>query len=243
MAVMIILVSLSVVFLIGASIYVRYKNKNYDNKLKKQRLSQEKKNKKSNKNLYDILNIKIKDNVIKIDNRYSCILRLGNVDYHMLSDDEQETIENVLMQTALSIDYPIQFFNTTENIDTRKIISIMKENNLNSYKANEYKDYMIKYLQNLMENRNITVVRNYAVISYDGTYEDAMQELIRLCNSFKSNLLRAKIQVELLGENELYNLIFRELNKNSIVKLQINEEGGEKLYVGKTKKPKESKRN
>ena len=241
MAVMIILVSLSVVFLIGASIYVRYKNKNYDNKLKKQRLSQEKKNKKSNKNLYDILNIKIKDNVIKIDNRYSCILRLGN--YHMLSDDEQETIENVLMQTALSIDYPIQFFNTTENIDTRKIISIMKENNLNSYKANEYKDYMIKYLQNLMENRNITVVRNYAVISYDGTYEDAMQELIRLCNSFKSNLLRAKIQVELLGENELYNLIFRELNKNSIVKLQINEEGGEKLYVGKTKKPKESKRN
>ena len=243
MAVMIILVSLSVVFLIGASIYVRYKNKNYDNKLKKQRLSQEKKNKKSNKNLYDILNIKIKDNVIKIDNRYSCILRLGNVDYHMLSDDEQETIENVLMQTALSIDYPIQFFNTTENIDTRKIISIMKENNLNSYKANEYKDYMIKYLQNLMENRNITVVRNYAVISYDGTYEDAMQELIRLCNSFKSNLLRAKIQVELLGENELYNLIFRELNKNSIVKLQINEEGGEKLYVRKTKKPKESKRN
>ena len=161
----------------------------------------------------------------------------------MLSDDEQETIENVLMQTALSIDYPIQFFNTTENIDTRKIISIMKESNLNSYKANEYKDYMIKYLQNLMENRNITVVRNYAVISYDGTYEDAVQELIRLCNSFKSNLLRAKIQVELLGENELYNLIFRELNKNSRVKLQINEEGGEKLYVGKTKKPKESKRN
>lgn len=243
MAVTIILVSLSVVFLIGASIYARYKNKNYDNKLKKQGLSQEKKNKKSNKNLYDILNIKIKDNVIKIDNRYSCILRLGNVDYHMLSDDEQETIENVLMQTALSIDYPIQFFNTTENIDTRKIISIMKENNLNSYKANEYKDYMIKYLQNLMENRNITVVRNYAVISYDGTYEDAVQELIRLCNSFKSNLLRAKIQVELLGENELYNLIFRELNKNSRVKLQINEEGGEKLYVGKTKKPKESKRN
>ena len=50
MAVMIILVSLSVVFLIGASIYTRYKNKNYDNKLKKQGLSQEKKNKKSNKN-------------------------------------------------------------------------------------------------------------------------------------------------------------------------------------------------
>ncbi len=243
MVAMIVLIILSVIVLISASIYSKYKNKNYDNKLKKQGLSQEKENKKSNKNLIDILNIKIKESIIKIDNRYSCVLRLGNIDYHMLSDDEQETIENVLIQTALAIDYPIQFFNTTENIDTGKIISIMKENKVDSYKANEYKEYMINYLQNLMENRNITVVRNYAIISYDGTYEDALQELIRLCNSFKSNLLRAKIQVELLGENELYNLIFRELNKNSRVKLQINEEGGEKLYVGKTKKAKESKRN
>lgn len=238
MLVMIILVILSIIFLIGAIIYSNYKNKNFNNKLVKQGL--EVKNKKSNKNLTDILDIQIKECFIKVGNRYSSILRLGNIDYHMLSDDEQEAIENVLIQTALSVDYPIQFYNTTEIIDTSKIIKIMNENELESYKANEYKQYMINYLQELMENRNITVVRNYAIISYDGLFEDARTELMRLCNSFKNNLLRAKIQTELLEEIDLYNLIFRESNKNS--KVQLKNLGGENLYVGKAKKIKKTKK-
>ena len=238
MLAMIILIVLSIIFLIGAIIYSNYKKKNINSKLIKQGL--EVKNKKSNKNLKDILDIQIKDCFIKVGNRYSSILRLGNIDYHMLSDNEQEAIENVLIQTALSVDYPIQFYNTTEIIDTSKIINIMKENEVTSYKANEYKQHMIKYLQELMEDRNITVIRNYAIISYDGLFEDAQTELIRLYNFFKSNLLRAKIQTELLEEIDLYNLIFRELNKNSKVKLENI--GGENLYVGKTKKNKETKK-
>mgnify|MGYP005783299707 FL=1 len=238
MLAMIILIVLSIIFLIGAIIYSNYKKKNINSKLIKQGL--EVKNKKSNKNLKDILDIQIKDCFIKVGNRYSSILRLGNIDYHMLSDNEQEAIENVLIQTALSVDYPIQFYNTTEIIDTSKIINIMKENEVTSYKANEYKQHMIKYLQELMEDRNITVIRNYAIISYDGLFEDAQTELIRLYNFFKSNLLRAKIQTELLEEIDLYNLIFRELNKNSKVKLENI--GGENLYVGKTKKNKKTKK-
>ncbi|MGN1271062.1 MAG: hypothetical protein ACI4UX_03705 [Clostridia bacterium] len=240
MLIMIILIVLSILFLIGTIIYSNYKKKNYNNKLEKQGLS--KKNKKSNKNISDILDIQIKDCFIKVGNRYSSILRLGNIDYHMLSDDEQEVIENVLVQTALSIDYNIQFYNTTETIDTSKIINMMQDNKLDSYKANEYKEYMISYLQNLMENRNITVVRNYAIISYDGLFEDAQTELIRLCNSFKNNLLRAKIQAEILEEIDLYNLLFRELNKNSKVKLDSLNTGGENLYVGKAKKNKKAKK-
>lgn len=239
MIIMIVLIVLSVFLLIGAIIYSNYKKKN-DNKVKNNNISDEKEKeyKKPNKNIASILDIQIKDNVIKIGNRYSSIIRLGNIDYHMLSNDEQETIENVLIQTALSIDYSIQFFNTTEIIDTTKIINMMKNNELESSKASEYKEYMINYLQNLMENRNITVVKNYAIISYDGLYEDAINELIRLCNSFKSNLLRAKIQTEILEEKDLYNLIFRELNKNSRVKLDFLEKGDQNLYVGKTKRAK-----
>lgn len=240
MLLMIILIALSISFLIGAIIYSNYKKKNYNTKLAKQGLSSNKR--KSNKNLSNILDIQIKDCFIKVGNRYSSVLRLGNIDYHMLSDDEQSAIENVLIQTALSIDYPIQFYNTSESIDTSKIIEEMKQNKVDSFKANEYKEYMINYLKNLMENRNITVVRNYAIISYDGLFEDAQTELLRLCNSFKNNLLRAKIQVKLLEEKELHNLIFRELNKNSKIKLDSLNIGGEKLYVGKSNKNKKTKK-
>lgn len=238
----IILIVLSMFFLLGANIYSSLKKNESNNTLNKQ---EKKRGKNRTNNIADIFDIQIIDDFIKSGNRYSCILRLGNIDYNMLSDDEQETIENVLIQTALSINYSIQFYNTTENIDTSKIIDEIQENELASYSANKYKEYMINYLRNLMDNRNITVLRNYAIISCDGLLEDVKVELIRLCNSFKNNLLRAKIQSNRLNEKELYNLIFRELNKNTEVNLNFMMEGGQRLYVGKAKriKKKDQKRN
>ena len=185
------------------------------------------------KQLKDILNIKIKNNIILKDTRYSSILELGNIDYNMLSEDEQNGIESVLIQTALSIDYPIQFFTTTENIDTHHIIDNIKNNKTTNTEIQEYQDLFCYYLQNLMENRNISVIKNYAIISYDGTYENAIDELSRRILSFKNSLLKAKIQCELLEEKELYNLIYRELNKNSNSQIDSLLKGENNLYVKK----------
>jgi hypothetical protein len=89
-----------------------------------------------------------------------------------------------------------------------------------------------------MENRTISVVKNYAIISYDGLYENAVEELNRKSTSFKGNLLRAKIVCEILNEDDLYNLIYRELNKNSALNISPLKEGGKNLYVGKKQKRK-----
>ena len=102
-------------------------------------------------------------------------------------------------------------------------------------------EYLIDYLQNLMENRSISVIKNYAIISYDGTYDKAIEELNRKSLSFTGNLLRAKIICEILNENELYNLIYRELNKNSVINISALKEGGKNLYVGKKQKAKRNK--
>lgn len=242
MIVMFIFLFLSIVFVVGTAFYLNYKKNNSNikqimpNKYIKERL------KKSNKKqLADILNININDNIINVGNRYSSIIKFGNVDYNMLSNHEQEAIENILIQTALSIDYPIQFFSTTEFIDTSKVISIIEDNKSNNVNIKEYQDFLIDYLQNLMENKTISIVKNYAVISYDGSYEKAIEELNRHTLSFKGNLLRAKIVCETLSEDELYNLIYRELNKNSTLNVSALKKGGD-LYVGKKQQRKE-KRN
>ena len=193
------------------------------------------------KKLENIFNFKIKDNMICIGNRYSNIIRLGNIDYNMLSVSEQDSIENILIQTSLSIDYPVQFFSTTEYIDTSKVIQLMKKNKNTNEKIEEYKNYLIDYLQNLMENRTISVVRSYAIISYDGTSQDAIQELNRKSLSFTSSLLRAKIVCEILTEDEIYNLIYKELNKNSTINISNLQGGGKNLYVGKKQKAKRNK--
>ena len=239
MVLMLIFLILSIAFLIGTAIYVNYKKKN-TNKLKpaKDNLGEKKIGKKSKKNMANVLQIKIKENIIFLGNRYSMVIRLGNIDYNMLSNKEQETIENILVQTALSIDYPIQFFSTTEFIDTSKIISIMKKNKTTNENIRKYKDFLTEYLQNLMENRSVSIVKNYAVISYDGLYENALEELNRRTASFKGNLLRANIVCDILTENELYNLIYRELNKNSALSIKNEKEGEQKLYVNKKQKEK-----
>lgn len=242
MGIMIMFLVLSVLSVIGTVIYLNIKNQNksiYKKQEYNTNTKDKKIKKKTKKQLSDILNIKIKDNIICLGNRYSTVIRLGNIDYNMLSSNEQDAIENILIQTALAIDYPIQFFSTTEFIDTSKIIDLIKQNKIKNEKIQEYKENLTKYLENLMENRSISVVKNYAIISYDGLYENAVDELNRKCNSFKGNLLRAKIVCEILNEDDLYNLLYRELNKNSALNISPLKEGGKQLYVGKKQKRKE----
>ena len=244
MAIMILFLVLTLAFVIGTIIYLNYKKKNVNTKIKQSSpiQTQEKGKKATKKQLADLLEFKIKDNMICLGNRYSNVIRLGNIDYNMLSNHEQESIENILIQTALAIDFPVQFFSTTEYIDTSRIVELIKQNKTKNEKVLEYKNYLIDYLENLMENRTISVVKNYAIISYDGLYENAVSELDRKSNLFKGNLLRAKIVCETLSEDDLYNLVYRELNKNSALNISPLKEGGKNLYVGKKQKRKE-KRN
>ena len=143
MIIMFIFLGLTVVFVICTAIYLN-KKKSQNGFTKNTSGDQGKKVDK--KKLENIFNFKIKDNIICIGNRYSNIVRLGNIDYNMLSVSEQDSIENILIQTALSIDYPVQFFSTTEYIDTTKVISLMKKNKNTNEKIEEYKNYLIDYL-------------------------------------------------------------------------------------------------
>lgn len=234
MIIMIIFLFLTLVMVLCTAYYLDYKKKSVNKIIKQTSTNQEQKeDTKSKKKLADILEVKIKDNIICLGNRYSIVIRLGNIDYNMLSISEQSAVEDVLMQSALAIDYPIQFFTTTEYIDTSKVVALLKKNKTKNHKVAEYKEYLIEYLNNLMENRTISVVKNYAVISYDGYYENAIEELNRKSNSFKNNLLRAKIVCEILSEDEIYNLIYRELNKNSALNISTLKEGVKNLYVTK----------
>lgn len=241
MLIMSIFLILTFIMVIGTLLYVSNK-KNIIVRGIKDNTINVKENKKSKseskKQLKDILDVKIKDSIILFGTRYSSIIKLGNIDYNMLSDSEQEGIENVLIQTALSIDYPIQFFSTTEYIDTSKVIQKIKENKIDNKKIQEYQKALIDYLDNLMKNRSISVINNYAIISYDGYYENAIEELNRRVSSFKGNLLRAKVQCEILKENDIYNLFYRELNKNSYSKIDLLKGGCDKIYVEKNKKKK-----
>lgn len=245
MIVMIIFLVLSVLFIIGTVIYVKRKNNRNTtpSPLSTNKFKDKKKDGKNNKKkLSNILQIKIKDNIICLGNRYSIVANLGSIDYNMLSFNEQESVEDVLIQTALSIDSAIQFFSTTEYIDTTNVIKKIKSNRFDNESIKEYQRNLMLYLNNLMESNKVSIIKNYVVISYDGLYKNAINELDRKYFLFKNNLLRAKITCNILSQNELYNLIYRELNKNSTLKIDNFLKGDEKLYVNKKKKDRKTRK-
>ena len=106
---------------------------------------------KKQKKLRDILNLKINNSMINIENRYSCILRLGSIDYNMMSENEQEAVENVLMQTALSFDGFVQFLTTTENIDTNEIINDINKTKSINMQIKSCKENLINFLNSIMQ--------------------------------------------------------------------------------------------
>lgn len=235
MIVMIIFLILGVIVIGATAIYL---NKRKKENVSKNAVVQKETTKKKPKKLRNLFDIKVKDSIIFSNNKYSCILSIGSIDYHMLSDKEQESIENVLMQTAGSFDGNVQFFSTTENIDTSEIIDKIQKTKPLNYQIKLCKENLISYLLDLMNSRNISILKNYVVISYFGLYKDAIQELDRRILNLKSNLLKIKVQCDLLNDNEIYNLLYRELNKNSnISKINFNEKGDD-LVVKKKEKSK-----
>ena len=235
MVIMIIFLILSVLAILLTFMYLKKSNSKV--KLKKSNTdikTAEENKKRKNKQLKDILGLKIDNSMINIENRYSCILRIGSIDYNMMSESEQETIENVLMQTALSFDGFIQFLTTTENIDTNEIINDIKKTRATNMQIRNCKENLINFLNDMMENMDTAINRNYIIISYDGLYEDTIKELNRRIVNVKTSLSRAKIQCELLNDEDIYNLLYKELNKNSnIIKMDFRKE---ELYVNKKEK-------
>lgn len=235
MVISIVFAVLSVIVIVFTAIYLSRKNSIKIN-------VQKRKGKKNLKTLWDIDDIK--NEVIISGSKNTIIMRIGSIDYHLLSEKEQNVLESNLIEIAKTIKYPLQFFSTTEFVDTTDVINDIKENiaDKDNRKLIEYGNEMIKYLSNMMENKNLYVRKNYVLLSVTGNYEKSRLELLSTYESLRFNLLNAKIGLEVLNDYEIVELLHRELNKNTTTKIQdVLKEGGLELYVRGTNKSKKAK--
>ena len=235
MVISIVFAVLSVIVIVFTAIYLSRKNSIKTN-------VQKRKGKKNLKTLWDIDDIK--NEVIISGSKNTIIMRIGSIDYHLLSEKEQSVLESNLIEIAKTIKYPLQFFSTTEFVDTTDVINDIKENiaDKDNRKLIEYGNEMIKYLSNMMENKNLYVRKNYVLLSVTGNYEKSRLELLSTYESLRFNLLNAKIGLEVLNDYEIVELLHRELNKNTTTKIQdVLKEGGLEPYVRGTNKSKKAK--
>lgn len=220
----------SICLIIILPIYLRKKNRMYNLG------TQEKTNiKKQRKNIKTIWGIEeIKNQMLTINNSHSIVIELGSIEYRLLNDDEQNNIDNNLKKIAKTFTNQTQFFSTIEKIDTTDKIENIREN-IEKQRNNNIKEYgksIIEYLDNIMQEDDLYVRKNYLIITSFEPYDKAERELKEYYDDLRYSLSNIKVTARLLSDMDIIELIYRELNKNSNEQLRnIIKKGGLDFYV------------
>lgn len=239
MEIAILFMLLSIIVIILTVIQVRKNNRFY--KFKSNDKGNVKKQKKNIKNIWGIE--EIKNNIItNSKGQHSMIMEIGSIEYRLLNEDEQASIDAALTKISRTLSYNMQFFSTIVKVDTNEKIEEIKENmrKQKNEKMIEYGEAVIEYLEDIMQEDDLYVRKNYIIISSYEEIKEARKNLEMFCNTLKSNLLKIKISAKILNDIGIIELIHRELNKNSTENMEkIINEGGLDVYV-KSEKRKEN---
>ena len=220
----------SISLVIFVPIYVRRKNDLY--KTKQREKLNFKKQKKNIKNIWGIDNIS--NYIFNVSNKYLMILELGSIEYKLMNEQEQDNIDNNLIKIARTFTNQVQFFSTIEKIDTSDKVEKIREN-INRQKNETIKEYgesIIEYLENIMQEENLYVRKNYLILQSTEAYNKAIMDLMEIYEELRYSFSVIKIKVTLVKDLDIVELIYRELNRGSTEKLRkIIQEGGMKFYV------------
>jgi hypothetical protein len=196
-----------------------------DKTTKGNKTKQKRKKKGKNISLKDIWEIEdIQDGIISLtDNRYRVILKVHSVDFFLMSEPEQEAIENALFSTAMSINFPVQVFTTTQMIETNSVVQeiqqcYQKDNIPDSLK--EYAIKMVEYMDAMTMDRSMYTRGNYIILSYDTSegFDRARGELNRRAGIVIDGLRKAKTTAEILKTDSVLDLLYQCKNRGSIFK-------------------------
>ncbi|MTI84402.1 MAG: hypothetical protein FH756_10955 [Firmicutes bacterium] len=180
--------------------------------------------KKTSTSLKDVWEVEdIQDGVISLtNNRYRVILRVHSVDFFLMSEPEQEAIENALFSTAMSINFPVQVFTTTKMIETSSAIQEIQESYQNDIpdSLKEYALKMMEYMDAMTLDRSMHIRSNYIIISYDTSegFERARGELNRQASAIIDGLRKAKTTAEVLKTDAILDLLYQCNNRGYIFK-------------------------
>lgn len=162
--------------------------------------------------------------IVFSDGWYRTLLKIGPIDYHIMNENEQYSIESVLMSCAMGLGFPIQLFSTAELVDTKScalaVRSFMESQQNPSETMLEYGLDMYSYLSSMMQNRNVHNRPRYIAVSYytpDG-FGKARNELQRRARVLVDNLRRAKITADILSSEQVLDVLYRFNNRGRVMK-------------------------
>lgn len=178
------------------------------------------------KSLLNIKNILPDGTVITNDSRYVRIFYLSSQDIDLMSEAEQEALELNLIAAMRALECPVQFFTTTQRIDTahqvKEIEQFLKDPNINvSETLREYCRNLKNALENLQKRKELVVRKSYMTIWVQEQDEKvALEKLDLHVKNTVALLKKANFKVYQLTLSEVLQLLGDELNKGQIFKIE-----------------------
>lgn len=237
MVITIIFMLASLLLIIILPMYIKKKNKFYSLGAKEAKSKNIKKQKKNIKTIWGI--DRIKNGIITINSIHSAVIELGSIEYNLLNESEQNTIDEKLTEITKTFKNQVQFFSTVDRIDTSEKIESIRKNisRQGNEKLGIYGESIIKYLENIMEDENLYVRKNYIIVTSFEQYEIAKIDLDDFYRELRDNLYYIKVKAKRLEDIEIIELINKEFNKNPSESIKnIIMGGGLNFYVEKKAK-------
>jgi hypothetical protein len=212
-----VFVFLSVIVGVGAWIYMRNDaaKQRGDTPIKVSLTSKKVKSKANIKNLWDVVDVR-RGVVVLSGNRYCLICRVSAADFWLLSDVEQNQVEDAAAAAMLQITFPIQTLITSQALDTRAVVEELRQSaDRLPENLREMAYLRADYLDALTREKAASARQAYLVIPYDTVkgFDHAYRELRARLYNLADALAGAKVKIELLSTEAVIDLLAHMLNR------------------------------
>lgn len=171
------------------------------------------------KDFWDVQDVKKGIITMAPGGRYRLILRLMAQDFFLLSEEEQNGTEDNLAAALLGLDFPVQTLITSEALDTRQAVAVLREEALHlSEQVKAHALERANYLEAMRQSRAVTARSAYLVVQFDTVkgFKYAHAELMAQASSLADALSSAKAIVELLDTGGVCDLLAHLLNRGRV---------------------------
>ena len=226
-----VILGTSAAIMVFMALYLKKAKKNQRNETGKQSQVKSDKTTKVTENLTELFEVvNIKEGIIEMTySRYRMIMRLSSADFFLLSVDEQTAVEECLIAVMMGLSFPVQILTTSEAVETKAIISELRENipNLNPELQN-YAMNFATYMEGIKTQKSAAMRSAYVVLPFDTDkgFEHAKAELIGRASILADGLSSAKMSCEALNTSAIVDLLHHLLNRSKLFKPSDADEVG-----------------
>lgn len=171
--------------------------------------------KESVKDLWEIEDVR-RGVLLLSGNRYRLICRMSSADFWLLSEGEQNDVEDAAAAALMQITFPVQVLVTSQAVDTRAAVEELRQAAGRLPKAlQEMALARAEYLEALTQEKTASARQAYLVIPYDTVkgFDHAYGELHARLANLADALAGAKVRVEPLSSEAVVDLLSHLLNR------------------------------